>query len=159
MGRVDVVFQGISESLLILVAPERMRGCAVGSRRPTLPAPSEVARDHRTYRCRTMLEGTRPGAPSNRPVGWSPGRPDSCSTPSPRRAHGTPCEARSGRDRKSTRLNSSHSQISYAVFCLKKKKNQRMPRAPYCVRRSLIHVETAQPHALCGQLSVAWRKE
>src|SRR5438270_3031782 len=29
-----------------------------------------------------------------------------------------------GQDRKSTRLNSSHSQISYAVFCLKKKKNQ-----------------------------------
>src|SRR3989475_1474690 len=28
-------------------------------------------------------------------------------------------------DRKSTRLNSSHSQISYAVFCLKKKKNIR----------------------------------
>src|SRR5438309_8446663 len=28
---------------------------------------------------------------------------------------------RSGRDRKSTRLNSSHSSISYAVFCLKKK--------------------------------------
>src|SRR5256886_12301196 len=30
---------------------------------------------------------------------------------------------RNERDRKSTRLNSSHSQISYAVFCLKKKKN------------------------------------
>src|SRR2546430_10602478 len=29
-------------------------------------------------------------------------------------------------DRKSTRLNSSHSQISYAVFCLKKKKNLTM---------------------------------
>src|SRR2546427_9201924 len=29
-----------------------------------------------------------------------------------------------GRDRKSTRLNSSHSQISYAVFCLKKKKQK-----------------------------------
>src|SRR2546427_2229082 len=28
-------------------------------------------------------------------------------------------------DRKSTRLNSSHSQISYAVFCLKKKKKQK----------------------------------
>src|SRR5688572_30916151 len=28
-------------------------------------------------------------------------------------------------DRKSTRLNSSHSQISYAVFCLKKKKGDR----------------------------------
>src|SRR2546427_6220859 len=27
-------------------------------------------------------------------------------------------------DRKSTRLNSSHSQISYAVFCLKKKKKE-----------------------------------
>src|SRR2546430_11738131 len=27
-------------------------------------------------------------------------------------------------DRKSTRLNSSHSQISYAVFCLEKKKNK-----------------------------------
>src|SRR5688572_32406493 len=29
-----------------------------------------------------------------------------------------------GADRKSTRLNSSHSQISYAVFCLKKKKKR-----------------------------------
>src|SRR2546430_8431536 len=35
-----------------------------------------------------------------------------------RRAHGR----QAARDRKSTRLNSSHSQISYAVFCLKKKK-------------------------------------
>src|SRR5688572_31064912 len=31
-------------------------------------------------------------------------------------------------DRKSTRLNSSHSQISYAVFCLKKKKNNKSQR-------------------------------
>src|SRR5688572_32722697 len=30
-------------------------------------------------------------------------------------------------DRKSTRLNSSHSQISYAVFCLKKKKKRHHP--------------------------------
>src|SRR5256886_13374865 len=30
-------------------------------------------------------------------------------------------------DRKSTRLNSSHSQISYAVFCLKKKKYSHLP--------------------------------
>src|SRR2546421_41525 len=29
-------------------------------------------------------------------------------------------------DRKSTRLNSSHDQISYAVFCLKKKKNKKL---------------------------------
>src|SRR2546430_7293980 len=32
----------------------------------------------------------------------------------------------SRRDRKSTRLNSSHSQISYAVFCLKKKKKKKI---------------------------------
>src|SRR5688572_31807126 len=32
---------------------------------------------------------------------------------------------RQGADRKSTRLNSSHSQISYAVFCLKKKKKKK----------------------------------
>src|SRR2546430_14887033 len=42
------------------------------------------------------------------------------------RIHGHPA-ARAGSssltDRKSTRLNSSHSQISYAVFCLKKKNN------------------------------------
>src|SRR4051794_41549484 len=31
-----------------------------------------------------------------------------------------------GRDRKSTRLNSSHPSISYAVFCLKKKKNDEL---------------------------------
>src|SRR5712664_4537178 len=31
---------------------------------------------------------------------------------------------RSGLDRKSTRLNSSHDQISYAVFCLKKKQKK-----------------------------------
>src|SRR5438270_6123905 len=33
------------------------------------------------------------------------------------------------RDRKSTRLNSSHSQISYAVFCLKKKKTHHTSRS------------------------------
>src|SRR2546430_12568964 len=35
-----------------------------------------------------------------------------------------PVEEAGRKDRKSTRLNSSHSQISYAVFCLKKKKTQ-----------------------------------
>src|SRR3712207_8559540 len=34
-------------------------------------------------------------------------------------------------DRKSTRLNSSHANISYAVFCLKKKKKQHHPCCPY----------------------------
>src|SRR5688572_31914817 len=32
-------------------------------------------------------------------------------------------------DRKSTRLNSSHSQISYAVFCLKKKKKKTLTKS------------------------------
>src|SRR2546430_8244378 len=39
------------------------------------------------------------------------------------RARGAHAAAGNG-DRKSTRLNSSHSQISYAVFCLKKKKTK-----------------------------------
>src|SRR5205814_8189822 len=34
------------------------------------------------------------------------------------------CDYEPGQDRKSTRLNSSHLGISYAVFCLKKKKNR-----------------------------------
>src|SRR3712207_7483769 len=38
------------------------------------------------------------------------------------RGHGEPGAATATRDRKSTRLNSSHANISYAVFCLKKKK-------------------------------------
>src|SRR5688572_1775920 len=40
------------------------------------------------------------------------------------------------RDRKSTRLNSSHSQISYAVFCLKKKKKKNT----YCDRQTSMIV-------------------
>src|SRR2546428_7213590 len=45
----------------------------------------------------------------------------------PARHRRSPSAARSrrSRDRKSTRLNSSHDQISYAVFCLKKKKSER----------------------------------
>src|SRR5690349_22182246 len=35
------------------------------------------------------------------------------------------------RDRKSTRLNSSHVEISYAVFCLKKKKKKQTPHTLY----------------------------
>src|SRR5688572_32255725 len=59
----------------------------------------------------------------------------------PGRRHGAPqghavrggglADARAGLlegDRKSTRLNSSHSQISYAVFCLKKKKRKKSAR-------------------------------
>src|SRR2546422_3284709 len=42
-----------------------------------------------------------------------------------RRLYGRPLETLLLTDRKSTRLNSSHGYISYAVFCLKKKKNRK----------------------------------
>src|SRR2546430_6604463 len=49
------------------------------------------------------------------------------------RSHQGPADRRPAhRDRKSTRLNSSHSQISYAVFCLKKKKRKRA--------KSVVHI-------------------
>src|SRR2546430_8316217 len=67
-------------------------------------------------------------------------------------------------DRKSTRLNSSHSQISYAVFCLKKKKNRYTTTQPYdsrgqtcnaiclttdCTRTSSSYPPTS-PSTSCG---------
>src|SRR5688572_4893772 len=83
-----------------------------------------------------------------------PGKPDALiqwQGPSPR--EGTALlGSRGGRDRKSTRLNSSHSQISYAVFCL----NDTSPTAlytlslhdalPICKRAS-----SADPSALRGR--------
>src|SRR5689334_23593678 len=47
-------------------------------------------------------------------------------------------------DRKSTRLNSSHSSISYAVFCLKKKKKQKsLPTAPSAAQaHTITHHDT-----------------
>src|SRR2546430_6701486 len=43
-------------------------------------------------------------------------------------------------DRKSTRLNSSHSQISYAVFCLKKKKKLRIAAVPWQTHRAPANI-------------------
>src|SRR5579859_8259511 len=50
-------------------------------------------------------------------------RSDRCPVDVAATAHSR-SERRRQTDRKSTRLNSSHSQISYAVFCLKKKNNK-----------------------------------
>src|SRR2546430_4881305 len=82
----------------------------------------------------TLLSSSVPAAsaPPPRPPGG--GCPAPARPPRARRC-------RSARqDRKSTRLNSSHSQTSYAVFCLKKKKGRRMSevhdemkRVPYKV--------------------------
>src|SRR5688572_31493845 len=44
-------------------------------------------------------------------------------------------------DRKSTRLNSSHSQISYAVFCLKKKKKKAQTMQDTSIDRVMVHTE------------------
>src|SRR3712207_8972072 len=69
------------------------------------------------------------------PIGDTP-RPGSLppGTPGPRAHHRrsvlrlrTAPAVRRRRDRKSTRLNSSHANISYAVFCLKKKKKHKTP--------------------------------
>src|SRR5205085_8466442 len=51
--------------------------------------------------------------------------PRSCGQPESGSIRGTRPGRSVRRDRKSTRLNSSHSQISYAVFCLKKKKKKK----------------------------------
>src|SRR2546421_4293025 len=50
---------------------------------------------------------------------------DRAARPRLRSGDRDPVWASGGGDRKSTRLNSSHDQISYAVFCLKKKKKKK----------------------------------
>src|SRR2546427_8147668 len=73
-----------------------------------------------------------------------------CSSPPLRRPErrgrgstlsGTPARrCCSRRDRKSTRLNSSHSQISYAVFCLKKKKQNEEKQLADCGGRDRLRL-------------------
>src|SRR5256885_3057202 len=70
---------------------------------PRQGGPPEGARNHRTGRAQRM--------------GATQARPTQCGSAATR------CDCAGSReDRKSTRLNSSHLVISYAVFCLKKKK-------------------------------------
>src|SRR2546422_6819875 len=69
----------------------------------------------------------------------------------PWRLHSTPVPRQSRlhlyrqRDRKSTRLNSSHGYISYAVFCLKKKKNK---QNIYTISAAESAVDDERRHAL-----------
>src|SRR3712207_7896601 len=78
---------------------------------------------------RAGVEVGSPGSPRRSstagltPAPSAPTRRSSSSTGSsgPDRPAGVPRRRTSPRDRKSTRLNSSHANISYAVFCLKKK--------------------------------------
>src|SRR5476649_2876958 len=58
----------------------------------------------------------------------------------------SPLATPSGIDRKSTRLNSSHTVISYAVFCLKKKK-PRGQSSSYTQKKHCTYIKTARPLA------------
>src|SRR3990170_59511 len=64
--------------------------------------------------------------------------------------------SRSGADRKSTRLNSSHQIISYAVFCLKKKNTQAThlatrPRRPPATPSAAIRASPQYPQLVCAR--------
>src|SRR3712207_8190565 len=82
---------------LPIYRPPRMSPSPPAPRPPAAPAPPNRS---------PRSKGCPPPPPPGNPPGKPPGRP-----PAP-----------NSRDRKSTRLNSSHANISYAVFCLKKKK-------------------------------------
>src|SRR2546430_3757928 len=85
----------------------RERGVRLGGRDQVLAREAD----------RSVGSGSATGTPSIQPA-----RDHRRTRHAGRRAATTP-----RRDRKSTRLNSSHSQISYAVFCLKKK-TKRQPK-------------------------------
>src|SRR5689334_24646295 len=82
------------------------------------------------FRSRAAGHGRQPaGDPREGARHPAPDRPLDQAAQLPRPALGRRAAARLRgarvRDRKSTRLNSSHSSISYAVFCLKKKKKKK----------------------------------
>src|SRR2546421_7503537 len=58
-------------------------------------------------------------------------------------------------DRKSTRLNSSHDQISYAVFCLKKKKKKN--NTTYIQKKLQKHT-TPKHHKSCKRMRTTYNK-
>src|SRR3989440_1640164 len=57
------------------------------------------------------------------------------------------------RDRKSTRLNSSHDQISYAVFCLKKKKKIQLTRAGKRLKPIKSRDTKTQDYPMCTAIT------
>src|SRR5207248_11788185 len=88
---------------------------------PTLFPYTTLFRSRPTWR-RRAKRASRDVCPPSQSSGckhWQPRSAVSHSLANPERAHAA------RRDRKSTRLNSSHRTISYAVFCLKKKKRGR----------------------------------
>src|SRR3989440_5959375 len=80
-----------------------------------------------------------------------------------RAAARSPVRALLRRDRKSTRLNSSHDQISYAVFCLKKKKQQQILQTVHKRKRPTENHthehEKPEPHQQSGNRQEAYSTE
>src|SRR3712207_7555095 len=56
----------------------------------------------------------------------------------------------SSTDRKSTRLNSSHANISYAVFCLKKQNKDLLDQSNKLIREIFIDDNNTIPHFICA---------
>src|SRR4051794_41396954 len=78
-----------------------------------------------------------PDTPMDGP-GFGPGRPVPPVPP-------VPPAGPAAKDRKSTRLNSSHPSISYAVFCLKKKKQKTHQDTKYTKQRNSKQRDRATP--------------
>src|SRR2546429_1715271 len=79
---------------------------------------------------RSRLVAFLPGGRTRPAAGTLDRETNSCFPPAALRA--------AQRDRKSTRLNSSHGYISYAVFCLKKKKQERRRLSREIHQRSVV---------------------
>src|SRR5258707_9653750 len=112
----------------------------LGGRSTTHTARATCGTAKQPRESKRLLEYERGDAPRRRgvscrgagalPADWHFGRRAAVRTATQIGAERLTVQARSrrlpfpGRDRKSTRLNSSHANISYAVFCLKKKKKE-----------------------------------
>src|SRR2546429_3350819 len=75
----------------------------------------------------TLFRSTAPSTPGHKTRHPPPGAPNRRGANGKQRLRQ---DRRASPDRKSTRLNSSHGYISYAVFCLKKKKQIQTPCSP-----------------------------
>src|SRR3712207_8719706 len=79
----------------------------------------------------TTLFRSHAGHLGGHDLGQAPGVRDEQRAAGRERLERHEAEGLDPRDRKSTRLNSSHANISYAVFCLKKKNHEFVPRIDY----------------------------
>src|SRR2546426_4232884 len=105
----------------------KVKPIRIANRAPLTALPSEISlsftryTDFKSIPCESLMlsDGGRALRQLRSP---KPGRCTPCRLPFGLAQAATICRTPERRDRKSTRLNSSHLVISYAVFCLKKKK-------------------------------------